>query len=104
MQDHQRLHIELQGLVQGVGFRPFVYRLAEEHGLAGWVSNTPGGLALEAEGPLAALASFQVRLREDAPPHAAVQTLRVTRLDLLGEERFVIRDSEIGRASCRERV
>ena len=93
MQDRQRVHMELQGLVQGVGFRPFVYRLAAEHGLAGWVNNTPGGLVLEVEGPAVALASFQERLRAEAPPHAAVRALQVTRMDLHGEERFVIRDS-----------
>ena len=50
----QRLRLAIRGAVQGVGFRPFVYRLAAELGLAGWVNNSPQGVFIEAEGaPLA---------------------------------------------------
>ena len=50
--------ISVRGVVQGVGFRPFVYRLAHEHGLAGWVLNHSGGVEIEVEGPAAALVAF----------------------------------------------
>ena len=50
--------ISVRGVVQGVGFRPFVYRLAREHELAGWVLNHSGGVEIGVEGPAAALAAF----------------------------------------------
>ena len=45
-----RLHIDVRGIVQGVGFRPFVHRLVKRHGLVGWVRNSPEGAELELEG------------------------------------------------------
>ena len=50
--------IRVRGVVQGVGFRPFVYRLAHEHALAGWVLNGEDGVAIHAEGPEQKLAAF----------------------------------------------
>ena len=64
-------------MVQGVGFRPFVWRLATELGLAGRVRNAAGRVEIEAAGPAAALDAFARRLRTDAPPRARVE--RVTR-------------------------
>ena len=46
----KRLNLKIQGLVQGVGFRPFVYQLATELGLTGWVKNTSAGVLIEVEG------------------------------------------------------
>ena len=54
-----RRTIAVRGVVQGVGFRPFVYRLARELRLAGWVQNTPAGVVIEVEGPAEAVAAFQ---------------------------------------------
>ena len=68
--------IEVEGIVQGVGFRPFVYRLARELGLGGSVRNAAGRVEIEAVGEPAALDAFEVRLRADAPPRARVE--RVT--------------------------
>ena len=45
-----RRKIKVEGIVQGVGFRPYVFRLAEEKGIRGWITNTPGGIEIEAEG------------------------------------------------------
>ncbi len=59
--------------MQGVGFRPFVYRLAHEHGLAGWVLNDEHGVLLEVEGAEAELSDFFDRLSADAPPLARVE-------------------------------
>jgi hydrogenase maturation protein HypF len=67
---------ELSGLVQGVGFRPFVYRLAHGLGLTGRVRNHAGGVTVEAFGPPRALAELERRLRSDHPPAAVVESLR----------------------------
>ena len=63
------------GKVQGVGFRPFVYRLATELGLAGGVQNTPQGVVIEIEGSEQRLEKFLYRLQHELPPHATIQTL-----------------------------
>jgi len=73
-----RARARVTGTVQGVGFRPFVYRLAHEHGLAGWVLNDEHGVLLEVEGPAPELSHFFDRLSADAPPLARVE--RVERL------------------------
>ncbi len=66
------VEVAVQGVVQGVGFRPFVYRLARRLGLSGWVSNDTQGVCIHAEGPLRQLARFEELLAEQAPPAAAV--------------------------------
>ena len=71
----QRLRITLRGAVQGVGFRPFVYRLATEMVLTGWVLNSSSGLVVEVEGPPDQLALFERRL-EGERPRASVVTVR----------------------------
>jgi hydrogenase maturation protein HypF len=72
----QRRAIRVGGAVQGVGFRPFVYRLALELGLEGWVLNDAEGVLIEAQGPADALSCFEQRLRTDAPPLARVEQLQ----------------------------
>jgi len=71
----QRVRISLRGAVQGVGFRPFVYRLATEMGLSGWVLNSSSGLVVEVEGPPEHLRRFEERL-ESERPKASVVTAR----------------------------
>ena len=66
----------VEGVVQGVGFRPFVWRLATELGLSGRVRNAAGRVEIDATGMGAALDAFARRLRTDAPPRARVE--RVT--------------------------
>lgn len=66
----ERLHLE--GIVQGVGFRPFVHRLAHELALSGWVRNDAHGITIEAEGPADALASLRQRLASEAPVNARI--------------------------------
>jgi hydrogenase maturation protein HypF len=72
--------ILVEGVVQGVGFRPFVWRLATELGLAGRVRNAAGRVEVEAAGPVAALDAFAQRLRTDAPPRARVERVTVAPL------------------------
>ena len=71
-QTRVRRRFEVSGLVQGVGFRPFVYVLASELSLSGLVANTPAGVLVEVEGDVGALAAFARRLVDDAPPMAEI--------------------------------
>ena len=71
----QRLRITLRGAVQGVGFRPFVYRLATEMSLTGWVLNSSAGLVVEVEGPTEQLILFEQRIERERPK-ASVVTVR----------------------------
>ena len=70
----RRARARVTGTVQGVGFRPFVYRLAGELDLGGWVLNDVDGVLLEVDGPAAAVALFLDRLTAEAPPLAIVPT------------------------------
>ena len=74
----ERRGIRVRGAVQGVGFRPFVFRLAYDLGLAGWVFNDADGVFIEVEGTAGPLASFERRLQADAPPLARVEQLEAT--------------------------
>jgi hydrogenase maturation protein HypF len=91
-----RLRLAVRGAVQGVGFRPFVFRLAEELKLAGWVNNSPQGVFIEAEGPRAALEQFLLRLESDKPARSFIQSLESSWLDAAGFKNFEIRKSETG--------
>ncbi len=91
---HSARSIRVRGTVQGVGFRPFVYRLAHEHGLAGWVLNGEDGVAIHAEGDDAALQAFIDQLRTHAPPAAVIATMEVHEVAPDGFTDFTIRESE----------
>jgi hydrogenase maturation protein HypF len=88
-----RLHVELTGAVQGVGFRPFVYRLASELGLAGWVINSPQGATIEVEGEGDRIAAFLRRLPDEKPRPCVLHSLTPTYLPLAGYSGFEVRDS-----------
>jgi hydrogenase maturation protein HypF len=87
-------HISITGVVQGVGFRPFVYNLATRLDLHGWVLNHSGGVEIEVEGPQRALQAFIVALRSEAPPLARVESLTVRPIPPNGTTDFEIRHSE----------
>jgi hydrogenase maturation protein HypF len=91
-----RLKIAVRGAVQGVGFRPFVHRLAAELGLAGWVNNSSQGVLIEAEGSRAGLEQFLLRLQTDKPPRSFIQSLESWWLDATGCAGFQIRPSDAG--------
>jgi hydrogenase maturation protein HypF len=90
----RRLRVEIHGAVQGVGFRPFAYRLATELSLAGWVINDTAGVFIEVEGPEQRLAEFLRRLPDERPPRALIQSLDATWLAPVGYEGFEIRHSD----------
>ena len=84
----------MTGAVQGVGFRPFVYRLATELGLAGWVLNSSAGLVIEVEGAPETLDQFLTRLDREKPAAAVVLTRETSRLFPAGFTQFEIRSSD----------
>ena len=92
----RRLRAHVAGTVQGVGFRPFVYRLAAELGLGGWVLNDGRGVVLEVEGPPEAVDELLTRLRSQPPPLAAIESVRVEPAAPTGERGFRILESEHG--------
>ena len=89
-----RISIVIRGAVQGVGFRPFVYRLATEMGLPGWVLNSSDGVFIEVEGSKARLDEFIIRLQKESPPHAFIQSLEFSHLDPVGYKIFEIKRSD----------
>jgi len=89
-----RARVVVRGAVQGVGFRPFVYRLATELQLNGWVSNTGQGVFIEVEGLPASVQQFLVRVEQEKPPRASIQSLESSILDPASYEKFEIRESE----------
>jgi hydrogenase maturation protein HypF len=91
-----RLKMTVGGAVQGVGFRPFVHRLATGLGLAGWVHNSCQGVALEVEGPRPEVESFLLRLEAERPPCSFIQSLEAAWLDPVGYKKFEITASEAG--------
>jgi hydrogenase maturation protein HypF len=94
--ERTRLKARVCGAVQGVGFRPFVFRLAAELGLAGWINNSPQGVVIEVEGSRPALEQFLLRLAAERPPRSFIQSLEASWLDAVGHTGFEIRESETG--------
>jgi hydrogenase maturation protein HypF len=85
--------IHVTGIVQGVGFRPFVYGLATRYGLKGWVCNSSGGVDIEVDGPEEAVRAFLASLREEAPSLAHIDRIAVAELSGNAFETFEIRES-----------
>ena len=79
-----RIRVEISGIVQGVGFRPFLHRLAAREKLAGWARNTPAGVELELEGGRDALRRFLQAVRTQPPPLAVVEEVAVQPLEVRG--------------------
>jgi hydrogenase maturation protein HypF len=89
-----RLKLTIRGAVQGVGFRPFIFRLANELQLQGWVNNSPQGVFIETEGSRPKLESFLLRLEKEKPERSFIQSLEASWLDPVGYSGFEIRQSE----------
>jgi len=87
--------LHLSGVVQGVGFRPFVHRLALRHGVAGSVRNEAGSVRILAEAPAEALDAFARALRDQAPPLARIDRFRRTEVEVRGLRDFRVAASEV---------
>jgi len=87
------MRISVSGVVQGVGFRPFVYRLAHKHHLTGWVRNTSGSVEIEVEGKEESLDGFLTELKTEAPPMASIEEITTANLHFQGYHRFDIKKS-----------
>jgi hydrogenase maturation protein HypF len=85
--------VRLRGIVQGVGFRPFVYNLARQLQVGGYVLNSSAGLVAEAEGDTRAVDAFVAAIRDDAPPLAWIQEMAVDEVEAAGATEFTIRES-----------
>ena len=90
----RRINITITGRVQGVGFRPTVFRHATAAGLAGYVKNTPTGVVVEAEGEAVAVAEFIERLRQHPPAQAQMDKFELTDIPPIGEHSFQIAPSQ----------
>ena len=94
-----RLRLAVEGIVQGVGFRPFVYSLAKDVGVVGWVKNTDRGVSIDIEGTIYQLQIFQKRLEQDKPPHAFLQHIETQWMSLAEYTDFEIRPSDAAHSS-----
>jgi hydrogenase maturation protein HypF len=97
--DRERERLVISGTVQGVGLRPFVWRLAKSLRLQGFVRNVPSGVEIEIEGGRALLHEFRRRVRTELPPAAAIESIEAERLALQNDTEFSAMPSERGRAA-----
>ncbi|HEX2954409.1 MAG TPA: acylphosphatase, partial [Bacillota bacterium] len=98
----ERWEITVTGTVQGVGFRPFIYRLAERFALSGWVLNGPQGVRIQVQGTADSLRSFTEAIRSEAPDHALIAALSYQTIPLADEcNHFKIIESDtVGESSA----
>ncbi len=95
-----RKNITIRGAVQGVGFRPFVYRLAGILNISGWVLNSPVGVIIEAEGESASIDEFAARLLTDNPPISIIRDIEIVDVPVKQDCEFTIRESLGGKAEA----
>ncbi|MFF5210875.1 carbamoyltransferase HypF [Streptosporangium sp. NPDC000396] len=91
-----RIRIRVEGIVQGVGFRPHVHSLARRLALSGWVGNDGQGVFIEAEGTAEGVARFQEDLRDHAPPLAVIHRITASAIPARGDQGFHIAGSRAG--------
>lgn len=84
----------VRGIVQGVGFRPFVFNLASRLGIAGWVRNSSAGVEIQAEGPRQAIQAFETELRSNPPPLSRIDEFTANPLAISGYTSFIIMESQ----------
>jgi hydrogenase maturation protein HypF len=87
------INISVKGVVQGVGFRPFIYQLATRHNLRGWVCNTSGDVKIEVEGDAKDIEQFLLGLSKEAPPLSHIEDITVSQGPPANYEKFEIRHS-----------
>src|SRR3989339_388222 len=83
----KRIRVEVTGRVQGVGFRPTVYRHAAALGLSGFVRNTPSGVVIEAEGDAKAVDRFVAQLQTEPPRQARIEAIKISAIPVRGLSR-----------------
>ena len=91
--NEKSVNILVTGLVQGVGFRPFVFRIAGRSGLTGWVQNTNENVKIRVTGSVQNINSFITSLRKDAPPAAIIENISVTETEIISFTEFRILES-----------
>jgi hydrogenase maturation protein HypF len=89
-----RIKISVKGAVQGVGFRPFIYNLADSLGLKGYVLNTPQGVIIEVEGESKYLEIFTDRIKKEKPPISLIQNITIEELKPVNYSDFIIKESD----------
>lgn len=85
--------IQIYGLVQGVGFRPFVYQQAEKYGLSGWIKNKGGAVSIHVEGAKDQTKAFILAVLKDPPTLAKIQEVKIQKGEILHDLKFVIKTS-----------
>ena len=93
--DRTRVHVRARGIVQGVGFRPFVFRLAQRCHLSGWVRNDSEGVKIQAEGAAESVNAFLEAIRAECPPLARIDALQAQEIEPCFDRGFAIRESEV---------
>jgi hydrogenase maturation protein HypF len=93
-EESHRIQVTIRGAVQGVGFRPFIYRLATDLGLTGWVNNSSQGVFVEVEGEQEQLQIFLRRVEQDKPSHSLIQSMETVFLNPVGYPSFQIHQSD----------
>jgi len=90
----KRVRCHFSGIVQGVGFRPFIYRLATRHSLSGYVQNRSDGVVVEVEGPEESIASFMSGVHGELPPRAEISEISCTEMEIRNDTAFRIIESD----------
>lgn len=88
-----RARLLVKGIVQGVGFRPFIYNLAKSHSLNGWVLNSTEGVSIEVDGEKSVLEEFVLQVEQNAPPLSTIDSIDVSYLTPANYDTFVIKTS-----------
>ncbi len=91
-----RRHFKISGIVQGVGFRPFLHRLAHDALLTGWVRNTPAGVELELQGAVETMETIGFRIKDLSPPLSVIDTIDISDIPTIEEDDFRIITSSSG--------
>src|SRR5574337_1505083 len=89
-------HIHISGQVQGVGFRPYVYKLAEEMGVKGWISNSNDGVRIELTGEEATATRFYQTIIQSPPSHSIITHHHIHEIPLQKFSSFIIKESVTG--------
>ena len=88
------MKIDIRGIVQGVGFRPFVYNLARQFHLFGYVRNDASGVSIEVEGEKYRIEKFMAKIKTESPPLAVIFEIKSHEIETVGYDDFIIRDSD----------